>query len=89
MPSWRRTVGDPTAWNTGITTAAAIHLSAVSPSCPFVEYLPPTHYDSGLRRDLLASEPALVDGVIPLPDAPGLGIELGAVERYRVGSFTV
>jgi L-alanine-DL-glutamate epimerase-like enolase superfamily enzyme len=79
----------PHAWNTGITAAAAIHLSAVSPNCPFVEYLPPTHYESGLRRDLLAGEPALVGGVIPLPEAPGLGVELdlGAVEHYKVGSF--
>lgn len=79
----------PHAWNTGITAAAAIHLCAVAPNCPFVEYLPPTHYDTGLRRDLLASEPVLVDGVIPLPDAPGLGIELDmeAVDRYKVHSL--
>jgi len=76
----------PHAWNTGITTAAAIHLSAVCDNCPFVEYLPPTMLGPGLRRDLLAAEPALVDGAIPLPETSGLGVELDpeAVERYRV-----
>ncbi len=78
----------PHAWNTGITTATAIHLSAVSPNCPYVEYLPPSMFEAGLRKDLLASEPALVGGVIPLPEAPGLGVELDpeAVERYRVAA---
>jgi L-alanine-DL-glutamate epimerase-like enolase superfamily enzyme len=76
----------PHAWNTGITAATAIHLSAVCDNCPFVEYLPPSMLGPGLRRDLLAVEPALVEGVIPLPESPGLGVELDpeAVERYRV-----
>ena len=74
----------PHAWNTGITTATAIHLSAVSPNCPYVEYLPPSMFEEGLRKDLLAAEPPLVGGVVPLPEAPGLGVELdpGAVARY-------
>ena len=74
----------PHAWNTGITTATAIHLSAVSPNCPYVEYLPPSMFEEGLRKDLLAAEPALVDGLVPLPEAPGLGVELDtdAIERY-------
>jgi L-alanine-DL-glutamate epimerase-like enolase superfamily enzyme len=76
----------PHAWNTGITTASAVHLSAVADNCPYIEYLPPSMFETGLRKDLLASEPALVDGVIPLPVGPGLGIELDleAVEHYRV-----
>jgi L-alanine-DL-glutamate epimerase-like enolase superfamily enzyme len=46
-------------------------------------------FDSGLRKDLLASEPLLVDGLISLPTEPGLGIELDldAVEHYRVGDL--
>lgn len=76
----------PHAWNTGITTATAIQLSAVSPNCPYVEYLPPSMYEAGLRKDLLAREPELRDGTIALPADPGLGIELDedAVERYRL-----
>jgi L-alanine-DL-glutamate epimerase-like enolase superfamily enzyme len=47
----------------------------------------PELFDSPLRRDLVSPpEPALVDGRMPLPDGPGLGIELDAdaVARYRV-----
>jgi L-alanine-DL-glutamate epimerase-like enolase superfamily enzyme len=81
----------PHAWNTGITTAAAIQLAAVTPNCPYIEYLPPSMYTTGLRKDLLASEPEVVAGVIPLPEAPGLGIELDldAVERYRVAEEVI
>jgi L-alanine-DL-glutamate epimerase-like enolase superfamily enzyme len=76
----------PHAWNTGITAAAAIHLSAASPNCPYIEYLPPSMLESGLRKDLLAVEPRLENGLIPLPETPGLGVELDpdAVDRYRV-----
>jgi L-alanine-DL-glutamate epimerase-like enolase superfamily enzyme len=76
----------PHAWNTGITTASAVQLAAVSGNCPYIEYLPPSMYSAGLRKDLLASEPELVDGIIPLPEAPGLGVELDldAVEHYRI-----
>jgi L-alanine-DL-glutamate epimerase-like enolase superfamily enzyme len=76
----------PHAWNTGITTAAAIQLSAVSVNCPYVEYLPPSMYEAGLRKDLLAREPRLVGGVLELPEEPGMGVELdlGAVEQYRI-----
>lgn len=76
----------PHAWNTGITAAAAIHVAAVSQNCPYVEYLPPSLLQAGLRKDLLASEPAVVNGIIPLPTAPGLGVELDldALDHYRV-----
>lgn len=76
----------PHAWNTGITTAAAVQLAAASPNCPYVEYLPPSMYTAGLRKDLLASEPEIVGGIIPPPTPPGLGIELDldAVEHYRI-----
>ena len=45
--------------------------------------------EAGLRKDLLAHEPALVNGIIPLPTDPGLGVELDpdAVEHYRVGDL--
>ncbi len=48
-------------------------------------------YAAGLRKDLLASEPALVDGIIPLPEAPGLGIalDLDAVEHYRTDKVVI
>jgi L-alanine-DL-glutamate epimerase-like enolase superfamily enzyme len=81
----------PHAWNTGITAAAAIQLAVVTPNCPYVEYLPPTMFESGLRKDLLAVEPAVVDGIIPLPRRPGLGIEVDAeaFDFYRVRDLVV
>jgi L-alanine-DL-glutamate epimerase-like enolase superfamily enzyme len=81
----------PHAWNTGITTAAAVQLAAVTGNCPYIEYLPPSMYAAGLRKDLLASEPELSGGSIALPEAPGLGIELDldAVEHYRTDRVAV
>jgi L-alanine-DL-glutamate epimerase-like enolase superfamily enzyme len=75
----------PHGWKTGITAAAARHLQAATPNVPFVEHLAPELFDSPLRRELVAPEPAIVEGSIELPTAPGLGVELDhdAVERYR------
>jgi L-alanine-DL-glutamate epimerase-like enolase superfamily enzyme len=76
----------PHAWKTGITAAVAVHVSAVSPNCPFVEYLRPTILAGWLRKDLLAAEPVPVDGEIPPPIAPSLGVEVDptAIEHYKV-----
>jgi L-alanine-DL-glutamate epimerase-like enolase superfamily enzyme len=75
----------PHLWKTGISIAAAAHLAAVTPHCPFIEFLPAELCESGLRRDLTADELRMVDGHIPLPERPGLGVELDrdALERYR------
>jgi L-rhamnonate dehydratase len=76
----------PHGWKTGITAAAARHLQAATPNVPLVEHLSPDLFDSPLRRELVTPEPEIVDGLIALPTAPGLGIELDgdAVARYRV-----
>jgi L-alanine-DL-glutamate epimerase-like enolase superfamily enzyme len=75
----------PHAWKTGITVAAAAHLAAVTPHCPYFEFLPGALAESALRRDLVVEELALVDGRLALPSKPGLGIELNgdAFERFR------
>jgi L-alanine-DL-glutamate epimerase-like enolase superfamily enzyme len=74
----------PHLWNTGISVAAAAHFAAVTAHCPFIEFLPPDLSESPLRKHLLSREPEMVDGAIPLPTAPGLGIELDrdALERF-------
>lgn len=74
----------PHLWKTGISIAAAVHLAAVTPVCDYVEFLPAELSESGLRRDLACQELQMVDGVIPLPEGPGLGVELDrdALERY-------
>jgi L-alanine-DL-glutamate epimerase-like enolase superfamily enzyme len=76
----------PHAWKTGISIAAAAHLAAATPHCPFIEFLPADMSGSALRRELVVDELKLVDGTITLPEKPGLGIELNrsAIERYRV-----
>jgi L-alanine-DL-glutamate epimerase-like enolase superfamily enzyme len=75
----------PHLWKTGISIAAATHLAAVTPHCPFIEFLPGELSASNLRKQLLEEEPRLQDGVIPLPTAPGLGIKLNrdALARFK------
>lgn len=77
----------PHCWKTGIGIAASVHMAAVTPHCPFVEYLPPPLCDSLLRQDLVIEELQLVKGVLPLPTEPGLGIEIdqSALRRFKVG----
>ena len=74
----------PHCWKTEIGIAATAHLAAAIPNCPFIEYLPAELCDSPLRRELATSDLTLQDGVIPLPQSPGLGIELNldALRRY-------
>lgn len=76
----------PHCWKTGIGIAASAHLAAAVPNCPFIEFLPAKLTDSALRRELVTEELKLTDGKLPLPEKPGLGIELDmkALERYRV-----
>jgi len=75
----------PHGWKTGITAAAARHFQAATVNAPYVEMLHPALYDSPLRAELTGPEPAVVDGSIPLPSEPGLGVELdaAALARYR------
>jgi L-rhamnonate dehydratase len=77
----------PHCWKTGIGIAASAHLSAANAHCPYIEFLPPPLSESALRRELVSEELRLVDGQIPLPQRPGLGIEINpeALERYRAG----
>jgi L-alanine-DL-glutamate epimerase-like enolase superfamily enzyme len=76
----------PHCWKTGIGIAASAHLSAVTAHCPYIEFLPASLSESALRRELVAEELEMIDGQIPLPQKPGLGIELNrdAIEKYRV-----
>lgn len=75
----------PHGWKTGITSACGRHLQAACPQTPLFEYISPVVFDSPLRRELVAPEPAIENGRMALPEGPGLGIELNedALERYR------
>jgi L-alanine-DL-glutamate epimerase-like enolase superfamily enzyme len=75
----------PHGWKTGITVAATAHLAAVTAHMPFFEFVPQEVAESPLRRELVRDELRLVDGRLPLPTRPGLGIEL---DRDALGRFT-
>ncbi|MCH2583029.1 MAG: mandelate racemase/muconate lactonizing enzyme family protein, partial [Planctomycetes bacterium] len=66
----------PHCWKTGISIAASAHLAAVTPHCPFFEFLPAELTDSLLRKELVKDEIELVDGKLSIPRKPGLGIEV-------------
>jgi L-alanine-DL-glutamate epimerase-like enolase superfamily enzyme len=75
----------PHCWKSGIGIAASAHLSAASACSPFIEFLPADLSESPLRRELLMEEPQLVDGVLEVSQAPGLGVNLNrdALQKYR------
>jgi L-alanine-DL-glutamate epimerase-like enolase superfamily enzyme len=74
----------PHLWKTGLSIAAAVHLAAVTPHCPFVEFLPADLSESPLRKDLAVGTPKMVDGLLMPSAAPGLGVQLDpeALERF-------
>ena len=76
----------PHCWKTGIGIAASAHLCAATAHCPYIEFLPAPLSEAPLRRELVVEELQLVDGRVPLPVKPGLGIELNwdVVEKYCV-----
>jgi len=76
----------PHCWKTGIGIAATAHLAAVTPHCPYIEFQPANLCDSLLRQELVADELEIVKGRIPLPQKPGLGIEVNmdALRRFEV-----
>lgn len=63
----------PHGWNTAIGLAADLHLSAAMPVARYVEYLTPSPY---LEEIVTAPFRVDADGFLPIPTAPGLGIEL-------------
>ena len=78
----------PHCWKTGISIAATAHLAAGTPHCPYIEFMPTNLCDSQLRKDLVDDELQIIDGVIPLPENPGLGIEVNmdALRAFEVHS---
>lgn len=78
----RRSV--PHCFSTGINLAASLHWMAACEDGDLVEYcLRP----SPLMRKLVRNLPPLADGRVPVPEGPGLGIELdeAVIEQFRVG----
>jgi D-galactarolactone cycloisomerase len=71
----------PHGWNTAIGLAADLHLASAFPETDLVEYI-----DGSPYVDALVAEPWRLDedGLLAIPDAPGLGVHLdpNAVARY-------
>jgi L-alanine-DL-glutamate epimerase-like enolase superfamily enzyme len=73
----------PHCFSTGVNLAASLHWMASCPEGDLVEYcLRP----SPLMRKLVRNLPPLVDGRVPVPRGPGLGIELDEeiIAAFRV-----
>jgi len=66
----------PHCWKSGIGIAASAHLCAATACCPYIEFLPAELAESRLRKELVIDELRLVEGMIPLPEKPGLGVQL-------------
>ena len=69
-------------WNTAVGLAADLQLAAAMPVARYVEYLTPTAYIDDLTVEPFALD---ADGCLPIPDRPGLGIELDPdkLDKYR------
>jgi D-galactarolactone cycloisomerase len=75
----------PHVWGTPVALAASLQLIATLPGQPWLEF---DRSPNPLREELSAKPFAPGDdGLVAIPDGPGLGIELDedAIERYRVG----
>jgi len=81
----------PHCWKTGVGIAASVHVAAVTPHCPYVEFLPAELCNSALRRELTVNDELVLrpDGCLPMPQRPGLGVELNwsALDAFDVGKF--
>ena len=71
-------------WNTAVGLAADLHLAAANPTARWVEYITPSPY-----IETILTEPFKLndDGMLTIPTAPGLGINLDreAVKRFSGG----
>ena len=77
----------PGNWGTQVLGAATVHLAAVSPTTPFIEFGAAEVHWSPLRRAIQEEGLPVVNGAIQLPTAAGNGVELsqGLVDMFRVG----
>lgn len=72
----------PHCWSSDILLGATLQFAATIPDLPYVEFCT---LDTPLRTSLCADPIRPRDGVLEIPDAPGIGIELNreTMERYR------
>jgi L-alanine-DL-glutamate epimerase-like enolase superfamily enzyme len=75
----------PHAWQSDLLTAASLHLNAVLPKALFQEF---NVCDDPISRTLTRTPLVLEDGLLAVPQGPGLGVEvnLDTINRYRVNA---
>jgi L-alanine-DL-glutamate epimerase-like enolase superfamily enzyme len=73
----------PHSWSSDLLTAASLHLTAFQRRAEFVEF---STSQGPLSRMLVAEPFRMVNGYLPVPKGPGLGVEVNdaVIERYRV-----
>lgn len=78
----------PGNWGTQVLGAASVHLAAVSPITPFVEYGAAQVFWSPLRKAIQEVSLPVIAGAIALPTAPGLGVDLpeDLIRHFRLDS---
>ena len=73
----------PHAWLTDLLKAASLHLNAYLMNSLYLEY----NVSSASLLNQLCQEPiGMKDGYLPVPDGPGLGVEVDEemVNRFRI-----
>ena len=71
----------PHAWLTDLLTAASLHFNAVLPRALFLEY---NVCENPMLRDIIVNPVSMdADGFIPVPEGPGLGIQVNENEVRR------
>ncbi|MPY86986.1 MAG: mandelate racemase/muconate lactonizing enzyme family protein [Luteitalea sp.] len=73
----------PHSWSSDLLTAASLHLNAFQRRAVFVEF---NTSQGPLSRELVREPLRLVDGFLPVPCGPGLGVDVNeeTIERYRI-----
>jgi L-rhamnonate dehydratase len=73
----------PHAWLTDLLKAASLHLNAYLLNSLYLEY---NVSSASLLNNLCTTKLEMVDGYIPVPTGPGLGVEVdeSMIERFRV-----
>ena len=73
----------PHAWLSDLLKAASLHLNAYTMNSLYLEY---NVSSASLLNTLCRTPIAMVDGFVPVPTGPGLGVEVDeeVVARYRV-----
>lgn len=73
----------PHSWSTGIIKAASLHVIGAMPNATFLEYCV---QETALNQLLTVERFPVVNGMVELPEKPGLGVEIDeeVVRRYAV-----